>query len=45
MTNPTYNLVDEDWIPCVMHTDATVHMLSIRDTLNSAPEIVEIVDP
>ncbi|MBA3946026.1 MAG: type I-E CRISPR-associated protein Cse1/CasA [Herpetosiphonaceae bacterium] len=45
MTNPTYNLVDESWIPCVMCNDATTRLLSIRAALNLAPEIVEIDDP
>lgn len=45
MLDPTFNLVDEPWIPCVVRDDPTVHLLGIRDTLNRAPSISEIVDP
>lgn len=45
MPDPTFNLVDEPWIPCVLPGDPIVRFLSIRDTLNRAPAIVEIVDP
>jgi len=45
MPDPTFNLVDEPWIPCLLRDDHTVHLFGIRETLNRAPEIVEIVDP
>lgn len=45
MPDPTFNLVDEPWIPCVLQNDPTVHLLSIRDTLHRASEVAEIVDP
>lgn len=44
MPDPTFNLVDEPWIPCLLRDDPAVHLLGIRDTLNRAPDIVEIVD-
>jgi len=45
MPDPTFNLVDEPWIPCVLADDSAIQLLGIRDTLNHAPAIIEIVDP
>ncbi|WP_025745511.1 type I-E CRISPR-associated protein Cse1/CasA [Kallotenue papyrolyticum] len=45
MTQPTYNLVDRPWIPCVLRGDGSLRLLSLRETLGRASEISEIVDP
>lgn len=45
MPEPSFNLVDRPWIPCVLRNDSTIHLFGIRETLSRAPAIVEIVDP
>lgn len=45
MTQPTFNLVDQPWIPCVLRDEASLRLLSLRETLNHADSINEIVDP
>jgi len=39
--NPTFNLLEEPWIPCVWH-DGRLEPLSLRDTLVQAHEIREV---
>jgi len=42
---PSFNLVDEKWIPCLMAPDGKPQELGIKDTLVRAHEIREIFDP
>lgn len=41
---PTFNLVDEPWIPCVLAGERSPRALSLRETLARAPDIREIAD-
>jgi CRISPR system Cascade subunit CasA len=42
---PTFNLVDEAWIPCVMVDGDAVREFSLSQTLLQSPDIREILDP
>lgn len=42
---PTFNLVDEPWIPCLVPPTGELRHLGLRDVLLRAAEIREIVDP
>ncbi len=41
---PSFNLVDEPWIPCVLVGERSPRELSLRETLARAPDIREIAD-
>jgi len=41
---PSYNLVDEPWLPCIM-PDGTAREYGLRDLLLNAHEIRELFDP
>ncbi len=42
---PSFNLLDERWIPCVMDEDGRAGEFGLREVLARAPEIREIADP
>lgn len=42
---PTFNLLDEPWIPCTERAGATPHLLSLRDLFAHAPHLANIADP
>lgn len=42
---PSYNLLDERWIPCQRSTNSPAEELSIREVFAQAPRLVRISDP
>src|SRR4051794_16935489 len=42
---PSFNLVDECWIPCIRLADNRRVELGLRDVLVQAPTIREVYDP
>lgn len=43
--NPSFNLIDEAWIPCVMADEGAARLLGLREVLIRAPAIREVADP
>jgi CRISPR system Cascade subunit CasA len=42
---PSFNLLDEGWIPCLRSSHAPPEYLSIREVFRQAPMLRQIVDP
>lgn len=42
---PTFDLIDQPWIPCLMRAGGALRTLGLRDVLREAPSIREIADP
>src|SRR5258708_9546636 len=42
---PSFNLVDEPWIPCAERAGGTPRLLSLRAVLAEAPRLANVADP
>ncbi len=42
---PSFNLIDEPWLPCLPNSGDPLRQLGLRETLVQAPTLREVVDP